>query len=86
MKYPASIGYLFSNVFEKNVIDGIVNGLGSTTVYLSSQLRKIQTGNIGFYVFAMVAGIILMLLFGLAKMNFARIGSAAIFAHGNKKY
>jgi NADH-quinone oxidoreductase subunit L len=69
VKPVEAIGDFFGNVFDKNVIDGIVNGLGSTAVYFSSQLRKIQTGNIGFYVFAMVAGIILMLLFGLAKMN-----------------
>ncbi|MEO6167064.1 MAG: NADH-quinone oxidoreductase subunit L [Chitinophagales bacterium] len=64
-----SIGDFFSDIFEKKVIDASVNGLGNFTVYLGSQLRRIQTGNIGFYVFAMVAGIILMLLFSLAKMN-----------------
>jgi NADH-quinone oxidoreductase subunit L len=69
VKPVEAMGDFFSKAFEKNVIDGIVNGLGNTTVYFSGQLRKIQTGNIGFYVFAMVAGIILMLLFGMAKMN-----------------
>ncbi|MGB3075706.1 MAG: NADH-quinone oxidoreductase subunit L, partial [Chitinophagales bacterium] len=63
------IGDFFTNTIEKNIIDGTVNGMGNFTIYLGSQFRKIQTGNIGFYVFAMVAGIILMLLFGLAKLN-----------------
>lgn len=64
-----AMGDFFSGIFEKNVIDGAVNGLGNFTVYLGSRFRRIQTGNIGFYVFVMVAGIIIMLLFGLAKLN-----------------
>lgn len=63
------LGDFFNDTVEKKFIDGALNGVASFTVYLSSQLRKIQTGNIGFYVFAMVAGIVLMLLFGLAKLN-----------------
>ncbi|MCY7410986.1 MAG: NADH-quinone oxidoreductase subunit L, partial [Chitinophagales bacterium] len=51
-------GDFFSEKIEKNVIDGAVNGLGGGTVWLSGQLRKLQTGNIGFYVFAMVVGMV----------------------------
>jgi len=64
-----AIGDFLSEKMEKNVIDGAVNGLGNFTVYLSTQLRKIQTGNIGYYVLAMVVGIVLMMVFGLSKMN-----------------
>jgi NADH-quinone oxidoreductase subunit L len=64
-----ALSALFSVAVEKKMIDGTVNGLGSITLFLSSQLRKIQTGNTGFYVFAMVAGMVLMLLFALAKLN-----------------
>jgi NADH-quinone oxidoreductase subunit L len=64
-----AIGDFFSRAIEKNVIDGAVNGLGNLTVYLSTQLRRLQTGNIGFYVFAMVIGMVLLMLFGLAKLN-----------------
>ncbi len=63
------LGDFFSEKMEKNVIDGAVNGLGATTIWLSTQLRRLQTGNIGFYVLAMVVGIVLMLIFGLSKMN-----------------
>jgi NADH-quinone oxidoreductase subunit L len=62
-------GDFFREKFEPNVIDGTVNGLGSFTVWLSSQLRKIQTGNIGFYLLSMVIGMVLLLIYGLSKMN-----------------
>lgn len=63
------MGDFFHGKFEANVIDGAVNGLGRMTVWLSGQLRKIQTGNIGFYVLSMVIGIVLLLIYGLSKMN-----------------
>ena len=63
------LGDFFHEKFEVNVIDGAVNGLGKLTVWTSSQLRKIQTGNIGFYVLSMVIGIVLLLIYGLSKMN-----------------
>ncbi|MFI5219191.1 MAG: NADH-quinone oxidoreductase subunit L [Bacteroidia bacterium] len=48
------------NFIEKNIIDGIVNAVPKITNATSSGLRLMQTGSIGFYVFAMVVGIILM--------------------------
>lgn len=45
---------------ELRFIDGIVNGFGVVTNGASSMLRYVQTGNIGFYVFGMVLGIILI--------------------------
>ncbi|MEO5673025.1 MAG: NADH-quinone oxidoreductase subunit L [Chitinophagales bacterium] len=63
------LGDYFHDKMEKNVIDGAVNGMGGATVWMSTQLRKLQTGNIGFYVLAMVAGIVLILIFGLSKLN-----------------
>lgn len=72
VKPLAALGDFLSSTMEKKVIDGTVNNLGNFTVYLGMQLRKIQTGNIGFYVFVMVAGIILLLVFGLAQLNVFR--------------
>ncbi len=63
------LGDFFHEKFESNVIDGAVNGLGKLTVWTSGQLRKIQTGNIGFYVLSMVIGMVLLLIYGLSKMN-----------------
>jgi NADH-quinone oxidoreductase subunit L len=48
-------------VVEKMGIDKLVNAFGDVVVYGSSVTRRLQTGNIGFYIFAMVIGIILML-------------------------
>lgn len=64
-----ALGNFFTGAVDKKLIDGTVNGFGHAAIYLGSLFRKIQTGNIGFYLFAMVAGIILMLIFGLAKLN-----------------
>lgn len=49
-------------VIEKSGIDGIVNGLGKITMNGSKNLRTIQTGYTGFYIFAMVVGIIIIMM------------------------
>jgi NADH-quinone oxidoreductase subunit L len=49
--------------FDKQVIDGFVNGVGSAVVGMSSIVRKAQTGHIGVYIFSMVLGIILILFY-----------------------
>ena len=53
----------FYRIMDTKVIDGIVNGLGWGTNEASKGLRLIQTGNVGFYIFMMVVGIISMLLY-----------------------
>jgi len=54
-------------VIERLGIDGIVNGFGKTTIETSKGLRLLQTGNVGFYIFMMVAGIISVLMYILIK-------------------
>ncbi len=49
-------------VVDKSGIDGIVNGLGNITMNGSKNLRTIQTGNTGFYIFAMVVGIVIIMM------------------------
>jgi NADH-quinone oxidoreductase subunit L len=49
---------------DKSGIDGIVNGLGQATTEASKGMRLLQSGNIGFYIFMMVAGVIALLLYG----------------------
>ncbi|QEM08766.1 NADH-quinone oxidoreductase subunit L [Mucilaginibacter rubeus] len=61
----------FYNVIDKLGIDGLVNGIGRGTIETSKGLRLLQTGNVGFYIFIMVLGIIAVLLysvFGLTKI------------------
>lgn len=52
----------FYRVIDKSGIDGVVNGLGKITMNGSKNLRTIQTGNTGFYIFSMVVGIIIIML------------------------
>jgi NADH-quinone oxidoreductase subunit L len=54
-------------VIERLGIDGIVNGFGKTSIEASKGLRLLQTGNVGFYIFMMVAGIISVLMYILIK-------------------
>ncbi|MFC0517578.1 NADH-quinone oxidoreductase subunit L [Mucilaginibacter angelicae] len=61
----------FYNVIDRLGIDGLVNGIGKGTIETSKGLRLLQTGNVGFYIFIMVLGIIAVLLysvFGLTKI------------------
>lgn len=48
-------------VYDKQINDGLVNQIGLTALLSGQSMRKLQTGGTGFYIFAMVIGIILML-------------------------
>ncbi|MHB1921051.1 MAG: NADH-quinone oxidoreductase subunit L [Chitinophagaceae bacterium] len=52
------------NVVEKSGIDGLVNGVGKGVKWSSQQIRFLQTGQVGFYIFAMVVGSILLCIIG----------------------
>jgi NADH-quinone oxidoreductase subunit L len=54
----------FYKVVDKAAIDGLVNGLGKATIEAGKGLRLLQSGNIGFYIFMMVASIVGLLLYG----------------------
>jgi NADH-quinone oxidoreductase subunit L len=56
---------LFYKIFDIKIVDGFVNSIGQSVKVGGSTLRLLQTGNIGFYIFAMVVGIILMLALNL---------------------
>lgn len=47
---------------DQGLIDGTVNNTGTALNSISGQLRKLQNGNIGAYIFAMVIGIITILV------------------------
>jgi NADH-quinone oxidoreductase subunit L len=69
---PIDLLAQFLVFFDKNIIDGIVNGVGSLVQYGSRQLRLLQSGLVGGYVLLMVLGILLLfiveLIFG-GSMN-----------------
>jgi NADH-quinone oxidoreductase subunit L len=68
---PVSIlSYFFYQVFEFFVIDLLVNGIGKLVKQLSNLTRRLQTGTTGFYMFAMVIGIVIILLVNFRNLLF----------------
>jgi NADH-quinone oxidoreductase subunit L len=63
-----AISVFFYKVVELSGIDGFVNGLGKSSLEASKGLRLLQTGNVGFYIFMMVVGIIAILVYSLVKI------------------
>ena len=62
VKPVQSIAKYFNNVFERKGIDGFVNGIGKAINYGSRQIRLIQTGQVGTYIFMMVLGILIFFI------------------------
>jgi NADH-quinone oxidoreductase subunit L len=54
-----------ASFFESMVIDGIVRAVNNSVHAAGSGARKVQTGNVGFYIFAMVFGILAILVYNL---------------------
>jgi NADH-quinone oxidoreductase subunit L len=63
----------FYKVVDKMGIDGLVNGIGDLPVEGSKGLRLLQTGNVGFYIFMMVIGIIAVLIYSLGLTDILHI-------------
>jgi NADH-quinone oxidoreductase subunit L len=59
------LSQVLHEVVELRFIDRIVNGVGSMVIRTGNTLRYIQTGNVGFYMFIMILGIILILFFNI---------------------
>ncbi|MEW6469035.1 MAG: NADH-quinone oxidoreductase subunit L [Bacteroidota bacterium] len=55
------ISEFFYGIVELRFVDAIVNGIGDTVKWLAGIFRLAQTGNIGFYIFAMVISIVVIL-------------------------
>ena len=54
--------FLFKKV-ENTMLDATVDAVGTTTSKVGTLVRKVQQGNMSFYLFAMVAGILLFIVF-----------------------
>lgn len=57
------ISTAFYKFLDLQVIDGLVNGVGSMVKGTGNVVRLLQSGNIGFYIVSMVLGVVLILLF-----------------------
>ena len=58
----------FFRIVDRSAIDGLVNGIGQAPVEASKGFRLLQTGNVGFYIFMMVAGIVAILIYSFVKL------------------
>lgn len=63
-----AISVFFYKVVDQSGIDGFINSLGKGSIEASKGLRLLQTGNVGFYIFMMVAGIISILMYLVIKI------------------
>ncbi len=57
-----SLSTVLSNVIDKSGIDGIVNGVGKSINYSSRQIRLLQSGQVGTYIFLMVLGMLVLFI------------------------
>ena len=55
-----ALSRFFNNIFEKNIIDGAVNGVGKLVNYGGRQLRWLQSGQTAAYILLMVVGMLLI--------------------------
>jgi len=64
--FEKPLGFLsdfFFNKVENTVLDPAVDGIGTLTARFGTLVRKLQQGNMSFYLFTMVAGILLFIIF-----------------------
>nr|HQU55860.1 NADH-quinone oxidoreductase subunit L [Chitinophagaceae bacterium] len=54
------LGSFLGNVFDKKIIDGIVNGVGRMVQYSGRQLRLLQSGQAGNYILLMVFSMVII--------------------------
>jgi NADH-quinone oxidoreductase subunit L len=66
-KPVAGLSTFFHEVIELKVIDRFVNQTGSLVVWIGKNIRYVQTGNVGAYLFIMVISIILILFLNMFK-------------------
>lgn len=52
-------------IMERRIVDGAVNLVGSSTMRFGKLVRRAQSGNVSFYLFAMVVGVIGFLILTL---------------------
>ena len=63
------LAVFFKNIFDRSVVDGIVNGVGRLVNYSSRQLRLLQSGQVGSYVLLMVMAMVLFFVYQFFLRN-----------------
>ncbi|GGB18981.1 NADH-quinone oxidoreductase subunit L [Puia dinghuensis] len=75
---PLDLLAQFLVFFDKNIVDGIVNGVGRLVQYGSRQLRLLQSGQVGGYVLLMVLGILILFLVELFSGGSGTVTKAVV--------
>jgi NADH-quinone oxidoreductase subunit L len=60
LKPMNALSGLLDKYVERSGIDGIVNGVGKTVRWGGDRIRLLQSGQVGFYIFIMVVGMVLL--------------------------
>jgi len=60
VKPLAMLSDVMDKYAERKGIDGVVNGVGKTVKWGGYKLRLLQSGQVGFYIFIMVMGIVML--------------------------
>ena len=60
---------LLDKFAERRGIDGLVNGVGKTVRWGGDRLRLLQSGQVGFYIFIMVLGIVVLFALSFFWIN-----------------
>jgi len=60
-----ALSSFLDRTIERRGIDGAVNGIGKFVTWGAGRMRILQNGQVGFYLFAMVIGIVVLLAIGL---------------------
>jgi NADH-quinone oxidoreductase subunit L len=60
---------LLDKFAERRGIDGVVNGVGKTVRWGGDRLRLLQSGQVGFYIFIMVLGIVILFTLSFFVIN-----------------
>ncbi|MCD6289586.1 MAG: 4Fe-4S binding protein [Anaerolineae bacterium] len=58
-----SLGDWLSQVFDHQGIDGLVNGVGNVTLWAGERVRRVQTGLVGTYAFALFVGVVALMAY-----------------------
>jgi NADH-quinone oxidoreductase subunit L len=57
-----ALATFLKNIFERNIVDGAVNGVGRLMQYSSRQVRLLQNGQVGSYILVMVLSLVVVVL------------------------
>jgi NADH-quinone oxidoreductase subunit L len=56
-----TVGELLAGAVDLNIIDGIVNGVGRLTAWISGGMRRIQTGYVRTYAITLLLGVVVVI-------------------------